>query len=361
MSVGIKALAKELNLSIATVSRALNSSGPVSADTRKRVLEAAAEMGYSANVSAGSLRKGRVDTVGLMLPAFNPGDSYPLALFMALADGMQVVMSRHQLDLALFQTQPIDSEVAQIKRIVARRQVDALIVSNTRRHDSRLDYLASQDFPFLAFGRSESGGDHAWIDLDIEALAEQAVDRLASSGHRRIAVVLPGQDAMQAYIYLKSYRRALKRHGIVFDAALVRHGEFSERGGYHASESLLALNEPPSAFLFQSDSMAIGAYRRFHEAGLVPGTDIAVTSGLLTGEMSAYLSPALTGFTLAPRELGIRMAEMMLAQVPGHTAYYGSAPTQQIWPVTLVARPSDAHVHGMSDAVSPANPSHSEA
>lgn len=343
MSVGIKALAKELNLSIATVSRALNSSGPVSAETRKRVLEAASARGYSANISAGNLRKGRVDTIGLMLPAYNPGESNPLALFMALADGMQVVMSRHQLDLALFQSQSSDSEIAQIQRIVARRQVDALIVSNTRRHDARLDFLANQGFPFLAFGRSESGGEHAWIDLDIEALAEQAVDRLAGLGHTRIAAVLPGQDAMQAHVYLKSYRRALKRHGIPFDSSLVKHGEFSERGGYHATDSLLALGDAPTAYLFQSDSMAVGAYRRFHEANLIPGRHVAVTAGLLTGDMSAYLSPALTGFTLAPRDLGIRMAEAILALVPGNAMYYGGARTQEIWPVSLVPRPSDSY------------------
>ncbi|CAB3805847.1 substrate-binding domain-containing protein [Pararobbsia alpina] len=203
--------------------------------------------------------------------------------------------------------------------------------SATRRHDSRLDFLASQNFPFLAFGRSESGGEHAWIDRDIAAFAEEAVDRLAGFGHERIAVIMPGQDAMQAHIYLKSFRQALKRHGIAFDSSLVKYGEFSERGGYHATEALLALKSGPTAYLFQSDSMAIGAYRRFHEAGLVPGEDVAVTSGLLTGEMSAYPSPALTGFTITPRELGVRMAEAALAQIPGNSTYFGAAPTQVIW------------------------------
>jgi DNA-binding LacI/PurR family transcriptional regulator len=144
---------------------------------------------------------------------------------------------------------------------------------------------------------------------------------------------------------LKSYRRALKRHRIAFDASLVKHGEFSERGGYHATGSLLAARDAPTAYLFQSDCMAIAAYGRFHEAGLTSGRDVAVTTGLLTGEMSAYLLPGLTGLTLAPRELGIRVAEAMLAQIPGHSVYYGAAPTHEVWPVTLVARPSDAHTN----------------
>jgi DNA-binding LacI/PurR family transcriptional regulator len=342
--VGIKKLASQLNLSIATVSRALNSSGPVSAETRKRVLAAAAELGYSPNISAGSLRKGRIDTVGLMLPIFTQGESYPLSLFMALADGIQTVLSKHQLDLAIFQANSSVDELTQVKRIVSRRQVDGLIVSNTRRHDARLDFLAAQGFPFLAFGRSDSGGEHAWIDLDIEAAAEQAVERLVGFNHRRIAVAMPGQDAMQAHIYLKSYKRALKRFGIAFDPSLVRHGEFSERGGYRVAESLLESASPPSAIMFQSDSMAIGAYRKFNEVGLKPGKDIAISTGVLTGEVPDYLSPRLTGFTLAVRELGIRMAEAMLARVPGIGAYYNHAMVQEIWPLQLKERSSDAGV-----------------
>jgi DNA-binding LacI/PurR family transcriptional regulator len=342
--VGIKTLASQLNLSIATVSRALNSSGPVSAKTRKRVLEAAAELGYSPNISAGSLRKGRIDTIGLMLPLFTQGESYPLSLFMALADGMQTVLARHQLDLAIFQSHSSEDELTQLKRIVSRRQVDGLIVSNTRRHDARLDFLAAQAFPFLAFGRSESGGVHAWIDLDIEAAADQAVERLIGFNHRRIAVVMPGQDAMQAHIYLKSYKGALKRHGIPFDPSIVRHGEFSERGGYRVAESLLACAEPPTAIVFQSDAMAIGAYRKLHEVGLTPGKDIAISTGVLTGDVPDYLSPRLTGFTLTVRELGMRMAEAMLARLPGVGAYYNGVLIQEIWPLQLKARSSDQNV-----------------
>ncbi len=64
-----------------------------------------------------------------MLPLFTQGESYPLALFMALADGMQTVLARHQLDLAIFQSHSSEDELTQLKRIVSRRQVDGLIVS----------------------------------------------------------------------------------------------------------------------------------------------------------------------------------------------------------------------------------------
>lgn len=345
-TVGIKALANRLDLSISTVSRALNSSGPVSAETRRRVLDAAAESGYSPNVSAGNLRKGRVDTIGLMLPVYSQAESHTLALFMGLADGIRAVLSKHQLDLAIFQSDLGPDELAQLKRIVGRRQVDGLIVSNTRRHDQRLDFLAKQSFPFVAFGRSDSGGEHAWIDLDFESAVEVAVERLVGFGHRRIGIVMPGQDAMQAHIYLKSYKQVLKRLGIAFDATLVRHGEFSERGGYGATESLLAILAPPTAILFQCDSMAIGAYRKLSEVGLKPGRDIAISTGVLTNQVPDYLSPRLTGFTLTVREVGIRMGEAMLARIPSVSAYFNGALVQEVWPLQLKAQSSDSMTLG---------------
>ena len=340
--MGIKKLASHLNLSIATVSRALNASAEVSAATRQRVLEAAAELGYSPNKAAESLRKGRIDTIGLMLPMRNPEENYTLSLFLTLADGIQTVLSKQQLDLAIYQSNSDEDELSRLRRIVERRQVDGLIVSGTRRHDPRLDYLAKQKFPFVAFGRSDSGGEHAWIDLDFEAAAEEAIARLVGFEHRRIAIGMPGQDAMQAHVYLKGYKRALKRFGLRFDPALALHDELSERGGYRVTEALLASSAPPTAIIFQSDCMAIGAYRKLSELGLRPGKDIAISGGVLTGEVPDFLSPRLTGFTIAVRELGMRMAEAILSRLPGDGIHGHRPLIQEIWPLQLKARSSDS-------------------
>ncbi|WP_158601999.1 substrate-binding domain-containing protein [Pararobbsia silviterrae] len=340
--MGIKKLANHLNLSIATVSRALNASDEVSAATRQRVLEAAAELGYSPNKAAESLRKGRLDTVGLMLPMRSPEENYTLSLFLTLADGIQESLSKSQLDLAMYQSKTDEDELTRLKRIVERRQVDGVIISGTRRHDPRLDYLAEKNFPFVAFGRSESGGEHAWIDLDFETAAEQAIERLVGFGHTRIAIGMPGQDAMQAHVYLNGYQRALKRCGIAYDASLARHDELSERGGYRVTGALLESAEPPTAIIFQSDCMAIGAYRKLAELGLRPGKDVAISGGVLTGEVPEYLSPRLTGFSIAVRELGIRMGEAMLARLPSVNAQRSATLVQEVWPLQLKARTSDA-------------------
>ena len=340
--MGIKKLANHLNLSIATVSRALNDSDEVSDATRQRVLEAAALLGYSPNKAAESLRKGRLDSVGLMLPMRGPEENYTLSLFLTLADGIQETLSKFQLDLAIYQSKTDEDELSRLKRIVERRQVDGVIVSGTRRHDPRLDYLAQQRFPFVAFGRSESGGEHAWLDLDFESAARQAIERLVGFGHRRIAIGMPGKDAMQAHVYLNGYKHALKQFNLPFDPALVRHDELSERGGYRVTGKLLEAEDPPTAIVFQSDCMAIGAYRKLSELGLRPGKDIAISGGVLTGEVPDYLSPRLTGFSISIHELGIRMGEAIVARLPGVNTQEVPELVQQIWPLQIKERSSDA-------------------
>lgn len=344
--MGIKDLAKQLNLSIATVSRALNSSGPVNPETRQRVIAAAAAAGYSPNISAGSLRKGRIDTIGLLLPMYTHGESHSFSLFMGISVGVRSVLSRHQFDLALFQSNSPEDETTQLRRIVERRQVAGLIIADTQRHDPRLDYLAETSVPFLAFGRSQSGGDHPWLDLDFESAAAETVARLVKLNHQRIAVVLPGQEAMQSFVYLRSYKQALKNLDVPECPELIRYTEFSERGGYQATEALLKLASPPTAIIFLNDCMAIGAYLKLNEAGLTPGRDMAISTGLLTTEVPDYLSPRLTGYTLSRYDLGVRMGEAIIAQIPDVGDAYNNMKVQELWPLQLKARASDTEPPG---------------
>ncbi|WP_233808362.1 substrate-binding domain-containing protein [Paraburkholderia sp. HP33-1] len=331
----IRELARELKLSISTVSRALNDADEVSAKTRERVRAAALELGYAPSKSAASLRRGRLDIVGLMLPVRREEETYTLGIFMRLADGLQSVLSRHGIDLVMYSSESWDDEFARLRRIVDRRQADGVILAGTRRHDERLDYVASRNFPFVALGRSESGGEHTWVDLDFEAAAAAGVARLVAGGHRRIALAIPDGDAMQAHIYLRAWKKAMKKHGLEVPAGYVQRNRLSERGGYLATEALLALDDAPDALMFQSDCMAIGAYRKLHEMGQIPGRDLAISGGVLAGEVSEYLAPPLSGFTLDAHGLGQRLARALLGQLPDLAETYRAEREPVLWPLTL--------------------------
>src|SRR5690606_13259066 len=139
---GIRRLAQQLNLSIGTVSRALNGKPDVNEETRRRVLEAAAEIGYAPNQAGRALRKGSTGVVGFMMQTGSEITGEGDVFFMSVFDGVQTVLARHQLDLVVLLCSSEQDSTEYMKRIVARGIADALIISATKRVDHRIDFLA---------------------------------------------------------------------------------------------------------------------------------------------------------------------------------------------------------------------------
>ncbi len=339
--MSIRDLASHLNISIGTVSRALNGRSDVNAETRRRVLEAAAELGYVPNQSGRSLRQGTTNAIGFMVETNSETGTHGDSFFSSIYVGVQKEFAAHHLDLVVLLCPSDGDPYDYLRRVVARRFVDGLFISAIQRHDPRIDFLIEREIPFIALGRSLSGGSHPWIDLDFEGVATKAVNRLVARGHRRIGLVTPGTELNLGYVFADAYRAALSANGLAYDPGLlVRSEQTSEEGGYHAADALLALDQRPTAMLLVNEIMAIGVYRRLHEAGLTPGRDMAVI-GLRHSPQARFLSPALTCFDISLIDLGRRLAQGLLASMP---AYRDSQPfglVQEVWPMELVAGESD--------------------
>jgi DNA-binding LacI/PurR family transcriptional regulator len=337
---GIRQLAEHLDISIGTVSRALNGKPDVNDETRKRVLAAAEELGYVANQSGRSLRQGTTNVIGLMIEssaeATENGDNF----FPGLNSGMQRVFSRHKLDLIMLPCPSEEDPHEYLKRMVARRVVDAMIISATQRIDRRIDLLSRTKIPFVALGRSTSGSNYAWIDLDFAGVANSAVDRLVAHGHRRIAVAAPSSDINLGFVFLDGYRCALERHGIAFDPSLVIRVKSSEQGGYQAAHEILSLENRPTAVILIYELMAVGLYRRLSEAGVIPGRDLAVI-GFRDEPRAKFLRPTLTCFHMSIPDLGVALAETLLASMPAYSHFYPEGARSRIWPLELIPAGSD--------------------
>ncbi len=338
---GIRHLADQLNISIGTVSRALNGRPDVNEETRKRVLEAASELGYVPNQSGRSLRQGTTNSVGFMIEsggeATGNGDNFFLGVF----EGVQTALGRHHLDLVVLPCSTDEDPTEYLRRMVARRLVDALIISATHRKDPRIDLLTKTRIPFITLGRTGTPGHHPWIDLDFEGVANRAVDRLVANGHSRIALALPSNDINLGFVFFEAYKAALARHGLPFDPTLVIRAKSSEQGGYQVGHEMLGLTPRPTAVLLIYELMAIGVYRRLNEEGVQPGRDIAVV-GFRESPQSRFLSPTLTCFRMSLRDLGIALGESLLASMPAYAETYPQGLVQRIWPLELVPGESDA-------------------
>lgn len=340
---GIARLAKELGISTGTVSRALNDKPDVNPETRARVLETAARFGYVANQSARNLAKGKTNAVGFMVELHSVAATHSDNFFMGVCDGMQSLLHQYGLDLILLPCPSNDDPYPYLQRFVARRAVDALVISGTQRVDPRIDFLQARGIPFVSLGRSTSGKDYSWIDLDFEGVADAAVDRFVAHGHRRIAAAIPDSDINYNSIFVDAYRRALARHGLPFDEALVIRADWSEQGGHDAASVLLELPDRPTAVLAIFELMVLGMYRRFAEAQVLPGRDIALVS-FRDDPASRFLTPPVTSFQLSLHDLGVGVAEAILAQMPGFEDAVPPGIVQKRWPMRMQARQSDAFV-----------------
>jgi DNA-binding LacI/PurR family transcriptional regulator len=338
---GIRQLARQLDMSIGTVSKALNGRSDVNEETRKRVLAAAAELGYVPNQSGRSLRRGTTNAIGFMIEYSEETAKNSDNFFPGVVEGVQASVSRHDLDLVILPYSNKEDPYDHLKRVVARGLVDALIISATLRVDPRLDLLNNAHIPFISLGRSTSVGNNPWIDLDFEGVADTAIDRFVAHGHRRIAVALPDNDTNLGYVFHDAYRSALSRNGLAYDPSLAICGRSSEAGGYHIGDELLRLEDRPTAILLVYEIMAMGLYLRLSEGGVIPGKDIAII-GFREGAQARFLSPSLTCFRTSLHDLGVTLGESLLATIPAFRDQYPQGTVQKVWPLELAAGESDA-------------------
>lgn len=337
--MSIRDLAQHLNISIGTVSRALNGRHDVNAETRKRVLAAAAELGYSPNQSGRSLRQGSTGMVALIVP-INRHRSLADTIFVTVLEGVRERLADHGRDLLILLCGQDEDPYAYLRRVVARRVADGIIIADTQRKDPRIDYLVDKNIPFVSFGRSRSGGAHPWVDLDFESVAEIGVQRLLGLGHQRIALATTASEINYGYVFAEAYRKALRRHRQSVDESLILRVADSEAGGYDLGERLLAMPTRPTAIMLVNEPMVVGLYRRLAEAGLTPGRDLAII-GFLDEPQGRFLLPKVTCFRSELRALGWRLSEALLARMrPNETGK--TKAIQELWPMQLVPGDSDA-------------------
>lgn len=337
--INIKRLAQHLDISIGTVSRALNNRPDVNVETRKRVLQAARELGYVANQSGRSLRRGQTGVIGFMMQTGQEITGQGDTFFMTVFDGVQTVLNRHHLDLVALLCSSDEDADDYLRRMVSRGLADGIIISATRHVDPRITFLAERNVPFVALGRSTTDAGQPWLDLDFENVARQSIDRLVSKGHRRIAITLPHNDVNLGHIFQNSCEQALASHGLYLDPAMIFRSKPSEHGGYEIARRLVALEKRPTAIVLVNEMISAGLYKGLSEANYFPGRDIALIGR--DSPQTQFLSPRLTGFRPDLYELGITLGEALLASMPAFAEKYPLGIVRKIWPMEFVAGESD--------------------
>jgi LacI family transcriptional regulator len=317
MAITIRDVAKRLNLSIYTVSRALDGYDDVADATRQRVIEMAKEMGYAPSRAARQLRRQKADVIGYIIPA--GGQHFTDPFFSAFIGGLGDEATLQNYDLLVSTALP-DSEAERkiYQRWVQGQLVDGFVLSRMRLTDWRTDYLLENNFPFAAHGRTLKSEYFPYIDMDSRAGFTMLVEHLVKRGHKRIAYIgAPSIFTLQADRF-SGYCDGLAAAGIPFDADLVAEGDLSRSGGYQAAQQLLAASAPPTAIIGANDLTALGAMRAARECGLVVGRDVAI-AGYDGTDDSEHSHPPLTTLKQPVYETSRQLVEILVGRIRGES------------------------------------------
>lgn len=319
-------VARELGLSRSAVSFAFNDANQVSAETRKRVRDKAAELGYRPNAGARALAGQRTDLFGLVTDIVSTpfgGD---------LIAGAQDWFWRHGKSLILAGTSRIDRPDTRSIEMMLEHRVGGIIVATTWNRPVELP-SAMDGVPLVLVHCFDPLGRHSTVLPDEEQGGYAATRMLLSAGRRRVAFInLPG-DLAAASGRAEGYRRALGEAGIDVDSSLVASSGPDAEDAFGVALALLSENLVDGLFC-ANDRIAMGAYEAARELGMRIPEDLSVVGFDNMEIISRSLRPALSTVALPFREMGERGAELLM------DAAGGGSPTHLVLPCPPVVRDS---------------------
>lgn len=341
---GIRDLARECGVSVATVSRALNGHPEVSASTRAQVWAVARRLGYQPSQSARALVRGRSDTVGLLWDTGyeNGGRRHPF--LQDLMTGIKQALGENGRHLLLLNVIGRHDDRQLYLETVRQHQLDGVIMMGVDSRLPSISALTASGLPCVAFDQPLVGPHASYVASDNQAGAAEAVRHLYALGHRRIATITGPPELMPAAARLAGFRDATEELGLTRPAGYEQLGDFFLDSGYAAGRRLAALPQRPTAVFAAGDEMAIGALHAFADLGIATPDEIAVV-GFDDIESAGLVRPALTTVAQDPQRLGSAAVHLLLDLVAGSAARAPVPPPRTV-PTRLVIRGSCGQVTG---------------
>lgn len=333
MAVRMKDIARDLGVSVVTVSKVLRNHSDISAATRARVLKRMKELNYQPNLAARALVTGRTHSIGFVAPDL----VHPF--FAEVAKGLAHAVRSRGFGLLIASSEE-DPELEQqaLQQMVARR-VDVLIVASVHGRPDGFRKLEEQKTPFILIDRQIPGLAANFVGVDDEAVGRIATEHLIEQGCRRIAHIR-GPEISTATRRLQGYRQALSRHKmkalngyVVMSRSADAH---AAAAGYDAMRELLALKSPPDGVFCFNDPIATGALRALLEAGLAVPADVAVV-GCGNTNYADLLKVPLSTVDQASDQIGERAAKLALSVIESKAS---TKPRTVVLQPSLVARAS---------------------
>ena len=305
-------IARQLNISAATVSRGLKDLPAINKSTRKKIQDLAKELGYRSNTFASNLRKKNTNTIGVIVPRLS---SYFMSNVLA---GMENIASTEGYNLIISQSlETLKKEITNVETMFANR-VDGLLVSLSGETEN-LDHFEPflrKGIPLIFFDRIKEHSKCMGIIIDNYKSGYEATKHLLDHGYRRI-MHISGNTISQVYAErLRGYKQALADHKIAPDPKLIITKNLSEDAGIEAAEHILKMKHRPDAVFSANDACAVYCMRTLKQAGIKIPEEIGFV-GFNNDPMSKVVEPNLTTVNYPGYAMGEAAATQLINHLNG--------------------------------------------
>ena len=305
-------IASKLNISIATVSRALKDDPVVNKKTRKKVFQAAEEMNYRSNQFARNLRSQKTQTIGVIVPKLN---SHFMSSVIA---GIESVANNHGYNLIISQSsESVEKEIASAKTMFNNR-VDGLLVSLAYNTEdlSHFDIFQKKNIPVIFFDRVMEDEHYTNIIIENKKAAYDATTHLIEQGCKKIVHITASSKQNVYKNRLDGYKQALADHRLKFDQKNVISGNLSLEAGEAAAELILKMKPLPDGVFVANDNCAVGCMIVLKKAGIRIPEDVAFV-GFNNDAVSKVIEPNLTTINYPGYEMGEVAAQNLINHLNG--------------------------------------------
>jgi LacI family repressor for deo operon, udp, cdd, tsx, nupC, and nupG len=304
----IKEIAKELNISVSTVSRALHNHHSIGLRTKLRVQELARKLNYEPNQTAIFFKQGKTFTIGVILP--NLSESF----FSSAISGIEDFANTKKYNVLLGQSHDDEQREKRIVETMKNHRVDGIIVSvskNTATYE-HFETLKNYNIPIVFFDRIPAMPDIHYVACNLENGIEEAVGFLIKRKHHDIGFINGPKTMLATGERLEGFKKALKKYKIKPNPALVISTDLSRESTYKAIHHLLSLKKRPTAVITFNDYVALDAIQYAKKAKVKINKDISFVSFANLPICSYMENPPLASVEQFPYLQGEKAAQMLL-------------------------------------------------
>ncbi|WP_062354935.1 catabolite control protein A [Bacillus kwashiorkori] len=273
MNITIYDVAREANVSMATVSRVVNGNPNVKPATRKKVLEVIDRLGYRPNAVARGLASKRTTTVGVIIPDISN------TFFAELARGIEDIATMYNYNIILSNSDQNEDKELHLLNTMLGKQVDGIVFMSGNITEKLREELEKSPAPIVLAGAIEETGKIPSVNIDYEQASYDVVKYFIDKGHQNIAFVVgPLNEPINQHKKLVGYKRALEEARIEFNDEFVIEGDYTYDSGLEVAERILELENSPTAIWVNSDEMAVGVIHGLQDKGYLIPDDFEVIS-----------------------------------------------------------------------------------